>query len=61
MKRPIPVTIYDLECTAKDASDGLASYRNLSVWYDDATYSFTYRTVNKTDISREDAIKMLAD
>lgn len=46
-KVPVPVTIDDLECTAKDAKDGHAFYKIrgeiLQVYWDDATNNFSYQ------------------
>jgi hypothetical protein len=42
MKKPIPVTIYDLKCTAQDARNGIAEYRGVKLYWDDATATFNY-------------------
>lgn len=53
MKAPVPVTLDDLEATAKDAKNGLAIWgpKYLKVYWDDATNSFNYwyksRPVNR--------------
>lgn len=43
-KAPVPVTLDDLEATAKDAKNGVALWgpRYLKVYWDDATNSFSY-------------------
>ncbi len=51
MKKPIPVTLSDLEATAKDDKAGLCFYGYLKVYWDDATNNFNYwykdRSCNK--------------
>lgn len=42
MKTPVPITIRDLECTARDAKNGVAEYRGIKVYWDDATGEFCY-------------------
>lgn len=58
MKVPDPVTVYDLECTAKDAEDGVAVYGPVKVFYDDALNGFAYYN-GPHQITRERAILML--
>lgn len=42
MKFTAPVTIYDLECTAKDDKNGITEYCGVKVYWDDATDTFSY-------------------
>lgn len=42
MKTSTPVTTYDLECTARDDKRGIAEYRGVKVYWDDATNTFSY-------------------
>lgn len=58
MKTHIPVTVYDLECTAKDAKNGVAEYRGIKVYWDDATNNFSYYNQN-SQISKERAILII--
>lgn len=43
MKTPIPVNLNDLQATAKDDKRGLCRYKEVEVYWDDATNSYDYK------------------
>lgn len=57
MKKSVPVSIYDLECTAKDAKNGMAKYGKVTVWWDDAQNSFLYK-IGNANCSKEDLVEI---
>lgn len=42
MKIPVPVTLDDLQATAKDDKAGVCNYGGIKVYWDDATSNFNY-------------------
>lgn len=42
MKTPVPITLKDLQATAKDDKRGLCLYGYLKIYWDDATNSYNY-------------------
>lgn len=61
-KQPVPVTIEDMEESAKQEKDGRKNYKIRGKWLEcnfrekDNAFHFTY---NSEDISREEAINWL--
>ena len=59
MKSPNPVTIYDLECSARDAKNGECEYEGVKVYWDDAADQFNYY-IDDDMVTKRSAIDTLA-